>query len=60
MKEHMVIRDEKDRPFWGPTRTGFGADFELVQTADSDRTGPLVVRPSRTGRTGPKNRTESA
>ena len=28
------FRDEKDRPFCGPTRTGFGADFELVQTSD--------------------------
>ena len=81
-----MYRDEKDRPFCGLTRTGFGADFKLVGpsdlgpdwsvgglsesdrtekigpkvskshpcTSDSDRTGVLVVRPSRTGRTGPK------
>ena len=30
----MDGRDEKDRPFCGPTRTGFGADFVLVGPSD--------------------------
>ena len=28
LKMYIFSRDEKDRPFCGPARTGFGADFE--------------------------------
>ena len=54
-----TIRDEKDRPFSSPTRTGFGADFVYLFYSDHgfgpDRSVSGPVRsPTRTSRTGPK------
>ena len=53
-RPRLLGRDEKDRPFCGPTRTGFGADFELVQTSDLGF-GPDLVRwwSVRVGPVGP-------
>ena len=58
-RSRMSIRDEKDRPFSSPTRTGFGADFVYLFYSDhgfgpdQSVSGP-VRSPTRTSRTGPK------
>ena len=59
LQRAMVLRDEKDRPFSSPTRTGFGADFVNLFYSDhgfgpdQSVSGP-VRSPTRTSRTGPK------
>ena len=54
-KGGQILRDEKDRPFPGPTRTGFGPDFRSWSVTDRglgpDWSGLVLSGPVRDFRT---------